>query len=139
MLACVARQHEALRSLASEDQSSRPVISDFWIPQWLAVARLWPRGPAREQLEQAAFAAMERSPLPRFTLMLDETLSRTDAGDFPAADEFPAADAASARFALAEQLRRQAAMAGQGPVLRVAADDLEAAERELVAGIDAMD
>ncbi len=135
-LELVTRQSDLLESVKANRVQQGLLLSDFWLNQSLALARTWPFGSAREQLEQACRVAIARAPQPRFILHLDVAPSLTQAQpDRPPESHTPPQPASTS---LASELLRQVAVAGQGPVLRVAAGDLDLALVELRAGVDAM-
>lgn len=143
-LALIAARREQLTRLAQGTPGAAAGwhVCSYWLPQSLAVARAWLEEAARQQVEQACREAVQQSPLPHCVLLLD-TLTPAQAAGVQAPADVPAGTAVpplppQRHAALMRALAHQTACPNQGPVLRVAAGDLQLAVTELTAAMDAM-
>ena len=136
-LAALTRRLVQLQALVSLPADAW-VLSDYWVNQSLAVARALREGSARQRLERAGQAAAHAAPLPKLVLLLDvpgDALAAPHSQDPGTAAEN---QESSLMAQVARELRRQAALPGQGPVVRIRGDDRSGAITELLAAMDAM-
>ena len=139
-LQAIAARLEQLSGLpaAAHPSSTDWHVCDYWLPQSLAVARAWLRGPARHQVEQACVLATQRVPPPHCVVFLATPSAGVDAA---AGAQGPQAAPAAPRYsaaALGRELLHQVSRPGQEPILRIPGGDLRLALSELTAAIDAM-
>jgi deoxyadenosine/deoxycytidine kinase len=109
------------RELSARRQQWRagsPVVGDYWFDQSLAFARAWPRPEQREAYLARWEQARRRVVRPRLVVLLEVPPERRDE---------------VGRFLLDQALKPD-----QGPLLRTAADDPQAAVREVLAALEAM-
>ena len=116
----------------------RVVVSDFWFGQSLAFARVWLAPAAqtafRQRWEEAAAGVVAPKLLVLLEAPADELLARVRQRGRPSEQQLSRSQLAR----LGEEIAVEAARAGQGPLVRLAAGDPEAAVQELVAAIEAI-
>ncbi|MHB8972176.1 MAG: 2-amino-4-hydroxy-6-hydroxymethyldihydropteridine diphosphokinase [Pirellulaceae bacterium] len=143
-----ASQKSASQKSACQASPQDWYVSNYWLPQSMAVARAWLQGAARQQVEQACELAVRQVPLPHCVIFLDTVPDHPGAAASGAAASGAAASGADRPGAqalsrtrdalLMRELAHQAACRGQGPVVHVPGGNLQLAITELTAAIDAM-
>ena len=113
-------------------------VSNYWLPQSMALARAWLQGAARQQVEQACELAARQVPLPHCVVFLDRSPDHRFRGRRGRSAGRSGSRRDAATSAVMRELAHQASHRGQGPVVHVPGGDLRLALTELTAAIDAM-
>jgi 2-amino-4-hydroxy-6-hydroxymethyldihydropteridine diphosphokinase len=137
-LRAIAARLEQLVTLAGDPRAATSDwhVSNYWLPQSLAVARRWQDDAAREQVEQACARAIRQMPLPHCVVFLATTPDDAAASPDTLRGETP--ERQPPPIAYARQLQHQVSQPYQGPVLWMPHGDQRRALTELTAAIDAM-
>ena len=138
-LARVARRLQKLVALEPKIRHTPDcrVVSDFWINQTLAIARVFFEGSMRERIEHACLASSEAVRVPKMIFYLEPPKGTLPVGRSSSQEPHDSeSEARQARFS--EALRQQVAMPGQGPVIRVDGTKMETVRSEWAAALAAM-